>query len=163
MKYGDRHPLEVACQKLAFARDARDRALLARKALDYTCERERLDPEGLSRKQQRPCWKATHVNAQVDGYGRVELCGYWDHAGGNEDNGDHALLWCGPCQLRQVAHLAYRKAVKAHGIASRSLWVSIRATAKRNGWAGRDGRLTISEMDKRRAHSPAPTSRDGGA
>lgn len=55
----------------------------------------------LKDEDRKPCWKATFVKAQIGDFGRVELPEYWDHAGGNSDDGDHHLLWCTPCQSRE--------------------------------------------------------------
>lgn len=49
-----------------------------------------------------PCWKATFVPEVRGDYGRIEQSAYWDHAGGNAEDGEnHHLLWCDPCQKRE--------------------------------------------------------------
>lgn len=52
--------------------------------------------------QEKPCWKAVYISEVRGDWGRIEQEAYWDHAGGNAEDGEnHHLLWCEPCQKRE--------------------------------------------------------------
>lgn len=139
----DRPRLELACQKLAHAKMERDQLRQVMRWL--SCEREH---QG----QGKPCWKATWEPEQRGDFGRIEFSGYWDHAGGNDDDGEnHWLHWCRPCQLRERVRPAYRSAVVAYGNALRAFWATCRATGQRCGWVGASDRLTLTERNARHA------------
>lgn len=139
------NPFELAIVRLVAARRAKASSLAARKALDYTCEREKqVDPEDEARKQEKACWKVTLIHGETNDLGRQYSADYWEYEGGTaeDDDGDHAALWCTNCQKRQVAYLVYRQAIREHGAASRVFWTLAYRVARRSSLTSAPGAVT---------------------
>lgn len=117
-------PMEEILRQLLVAKLEHDQ--LRSKLAAFHCERE----VGTT----RPCWKATLVPPERDYEGRVELAGYWDHAGGNADDGDHVALWCVACRQREEARPSYQRAVYAFGVARTAFWNALRGLGRRSCW-----------------------------
>ena len=88
------------CILLASAHQARmEVERIRREMRACQCERE-ADEQS---RQIKPCWKASFIPEVRGDWGRIECAAYWDHAGGNAEDGEnHHLLWCGPCQTRET-------------------------------------------------------------
>jgi len=100
--------LEDLLGRLGQAR--RDLLDIRKRRASFQCERER------DTAQSRACWVASFVPEVRGDYGRVEAEAYWDHAGGNADDGEnHHLYWCQPCQERERLRGAWSKAKGRYG------------------------------------------------
>ena len=80
------------------------------------------------------CWKATYVPEVRGDYGRIEQEAYWDHAGGNAEDGEnHHLLWCGPCQTRETIRKGLAPARRRLAGLKSAIWAAAKKCAEFSG------------------------------
>ena len=76
-------------------------------------------------------WKATYVPEVRGDYGRIEQEAYWDHAGGNAEDGEnHHLLWCGPCQKRETIRKGLAPARRRLAGLKSAIWAAAKKCAE---------------------------------
>jgi hypothetical protein len=92
------------------------------------CQREDTDA------QDAPCWKATWNPPEYDtsmDAPRLAFPGYWDHAGGNADDGkNHHLLWCKPCQQREKLRAGLEPARRRLAGLKSAIWAAAKRAAE---------------------------------
>ena len=83
------------------------------------CQRE-------ERQNGWPCWKATWIPPEYDNSmdaPRLAFRGYWDHAGGNAEEGEPRWApWCDSCAKREKLRAPYAKAKRLLGTLKTMLW-----------------------------------------
>ena len=75
----------------------------------------------------RPCWKATWIPPEYDNSMDAPLLrlqrDYWDHAGGNAEEGDPRWApWCEPCAKREQLRPLRTQASRSLGALKTAFW-----------------------------------------
>lgn len=81
--------------------------------------------------QDAPCWKGTYIPDVRGDCGRIECASYWEHAGGDAEDGEnHHLLWCAPCQKRETIRKGLEPARRHLAGLKSAIWAAAKKCAE---------------------------------